>query len=69
MAVNVQYDPTADAAFIEISKGVSANTIVVTDNINVDVDEAGRLLSIEVLAVSRIAPSLAVTSMSAIAAE
>ena len=69
MPMSVQYDPAADAAFIEIAKGPSASTVVVSDDINVDLDTDGRLLSIEVLSVTRVAPALAVQSSNAIATE
>jgi uncharacterized protein YuzE len=69
MSLSVQYDAAADAAFIEIAEGTSASTVIVSDDINVDLDVDGRLLSIEVLSVSRVAPALAVQSVSSIAAE
>jgi uncharacterized protein YuzE len=69
MSLIVHYDAEADAAFIEIAKGVSATTIVVSEDINVDLDKDGRLLSIEVLSVKRVAPELATRSVSSIAAE
>jgi uncharacterized protein YuzE len=69
MSVSVQYDPAADAAFIEIAKGDSATTVVVSDDINVDLDAEGRLLSIEVLSVSRVSPSLSILAQNSIAAE
>jgi uncharacterized protein YuzE len=69
MSLTVQFDPAADAAFIEIGKGVVAQTITVTDHVNIDLDAQGRLLSVEVLAVSHVAPSLAVKPSDAIAAE
>jgi uncharacterized protein YuzE len=69
MALTIQYDASADAAFIEVAQGKSANTIVVSDDLNVDFDSEGRLLSIEILAVSRVAPSLAYQAAGAIAAE
>jgi uncharacterized protein YuzE len=69
MPLSIEYDQAADAAFIEVAQGTSAKTVVVTDDINVDFDADGRLLSIEVLAVKRVAPALAVKSVSSIAAE
>jgi uncharacterized protein YuzE len=69
MSMSIQYDAAADAAFIEIAKGTSASTVIVSDDINVDLDADGRLLSIEVLSVGRVAPALAVRSVSSIAAE
>jgi uncharacterized protein YuzE len=69
MSLSVQYDAMADAAFIEITKGLSASTVIVSDDINIDLDADGRLLSIEVLSVSHVAPALAVKSVSSIAAE
>jgi uncharacterized protein YuzE len=69
MSLSIQYDPAADAAFIEIAKGTCASTVIVSDDINVDLDAEGRLLSIVVLSVGRVAPALAVRSVTAIAAE
>ena len=67
--MSIQYDAAADAAFIDITDGVSTSTVIVSDNINVDLDSQGRLLSIEVLSVSRVAPALAVRFLSSVAAE
>ena len=69
MPLSIQYDASADAVFIDISDGVSTSTVIVSDDINVDLDEHGRLLSIEILSVSRVAPALAVRSISSVAAE
>ena len=65
MPLSIQYDASADAVFIDISDGVSTSTVIVSDDINVDLDEHGRLLSIEVLSVSRVAPALAISSVAA----
>ena len=69
MPLSIQYDASADAVFIDISDGVSTSTVIVSDDINVDLDEHGRLLSIEVLSVSRVARALAIRSISSVAAE
>lgn len=58
MTLSIKYDAVADAAFTEIAKGATASTVIGSDDINVDLDAEGRLLSIEVLAVSRVAPAL-----------
>jgi uncharacterized protein YuzE len=46
------YDKTADAAYIRLNSGPVAETLVVNDLINVDVDGDGRIIGVELLAAS-----------------
>ena len=46
-----EYDPEADAAYLQIAEGKVFETIEITDGINIDLDEEGRPLGIEVISV------------------
>ena len=46
-----EYDPEADAAYLQIAEGTVHETIEITDGIHVDLDEEGYPLGIEVLSV------------------
>jgi len=49
--MHITYDPEADAMAIILCKGTVEETLIVTDNVNVDVDKEGRPLCIEILSV------------------
>lgn len=60
-AVKIKHDKTADAAYVDLTAngvgpGGVARTIKVTEEINLDLDEQGRLVGIEILEASRILP-------------
>lgn len=46
-----EYDPEADAAYLQIAEGKVHETIDITDGLIVDLDEEGHPLGIEVLSV------------------
>jgi uncharacterized protein YuzE len=46
-----QYDPDAEAVYIRISQGDVAETVEVTDELYIDVDEKGDPIGIEILGV------------------
>lgn len=46
-----EYDPEADASYIQIAEGVVHETIEITDGLHVDLDEEGHPLGIEILSV------------------
>ncbi len=46
-----EYDPEADAAYLQIAEGEVFETIEVTDGLNVDLDKDGQPLGIEILSV------------------
>jgi len=46
-----EYDPEADAAYLQIAEGKVHETIEITDGIIVDIDAEGHPLGIEVLSV------------------
>jgi uncharacterized protein YuzE len=62
-------DPEADAGTLKLGTGPSVETESATDNINLDFDANGRLVSIEILNVSRTAPGLSDRSADLVAAE
>lgn len=52
MEMKVTFDKDADAVYIyfkEILDGDVANTISLNDNVNIDFDESGKTLGIEIL--------------------
>lgn len=51
--MRIDYDPQADALYISLKDGKVADTLEVTPNIFVDVDELGAPLGIELLFVTR----------------
>ena len=50
---NVDYDPQADAMYIQLKEGEVDDTLEVGRNIFVDVDKDGAHLGVEILFVSR----------------
>lgn len=70
MAVRFVYDKAIDAGFLRFGEGKSAETIPATDAINLDFDAEGRLIAIEILDVSKTAPTLlSAATRRAVAAE
>jgi len=51
--MKIEYDPQADALYIELRQGEVQDTLEVGKNLFVDVDEKGEALGIEILYVSR----------------
>ncbi|MEE4378812.1 MAG: DUF2283 domain-containing protein [Candidatus Competibacteraceae bacterium] len=52
-----EFDPTADAAYFEISSAPVERTEEIEPGINADYDAEGHLVGIEVLSVSKRTPS------------
>jgi uncharacterized protein YuzE len=48
----IQVDPKAEAVFIRVRAGKSAQTVCLDDTVNVDYDAMGRVVSVEVLHVN-----------------
>ena len=55
--MKLEFDPVADAAYFEISAADVATTREIEPGIIADYDAAGHLVGIEVLSVSKRAPS------------
>lgn len=51
--MKLEFDPTADAAYFEISSAPVDRTEEIEPGINADYDNEGRLVGIEVLSVSK----------------
>ncbi len=51
--MKIEYDPQADALYIQLRKGKIAETVETSKYIYTDVDEEGRPLGIEILFVKR----------------
>lgn len=51
--MKIEFDPLADAAYMEISGGEVENTKEIAPGIMLDLDEQGRVVGIEVLYVSK----------------
>ena len=51
--MKLEFDPTADAAYFEISSAKVDRTEEIEHGINADYDAEGRLVGIEVLSVSK----------------
>lgn len=49
----LEYDPQADAIYIQLREGEVAETVEISKYVYVDVDKAGRPLGIEILFVTR----------------
>ena len=63
--MNIEVDKEADAAYIyfkEISPGEVKRTISLNDSINIDLDEEGITLGIEILNASKNLPKTALNS-------
>lgn len=59
MAIKITLDKEANAAYIylkEISPGETAKTISLNDSINIDLDQNGQILGIEVINASKNLP-------------
>jgi len=59
MEMKITYDKEADAAYIyfkEIIPGEVKNTISLNESVNIDLDEEGRTLGIEILDASKNLP-------------
>ena len=52
--MKIHYDPKADAAYIELSKGVYEVSREISDSVVVDEDKNGKILGVEVLDVSKV---------------
>jgi len=51
--MKLEFDPTADAAYLEISGAEIASTRTIQSGINADYDAEGNITGIEVLSVSK----------------
>ncbi len=63
--MKIEYDKDADAAYIyfkEIEEGEVAQTISLNESINIDLDNEGRTLGIEILDASKNLPISAIKS-------
>ena len=47
-----KFDSEADAAYLQMAEGAVARTVVLSENVVLDVDKDGRALGLEVLGVS-----------------
>ncbi len=54
--MRIEYDKEADAAYIYFSKKYVKKTVNVNSSLNIDLDEKGNLIGIELLDVSRQLP-------------
>jgi len=57
--MKIEFDKEADAAFVyfkEISAGEVKKTISLNGNINIDLDNNGRILGMEILNASKVMP-------------
>ena len=45
--MKLEYYPETDSAYLNFNKGTSAETIIIIDGVNADVDAEGKLLGIE----------------------
>jgi len=57
--MKIELDKKADAAFVyfkEISAGEATKTISLNENINIDLDNSGRILGMEILNASKVMP-------------
>jgi uncharacterized protein YuzE len=56
--VKIEYDPEADALYIQIREAHPSDNIDIEDGVTVDVDEHGHIVGLEVLdATKRLSPS------------
>lgn len=56
MNESVKYDPGSDTLYLFIQEGYEAKFIEVTPGINVELDDNGQLIGIEILNASRLLP-------------
>ena len=47
--MRITYDPQADALYLYLKEGAAARTQEVSDGIQLDLDEEGRIIGIEIL--------------------
>ena len=52
IAYKITYDRVAEAIYMYINKGKIENTLVLNENVNIDVDGEGRVIGMEILGVS-----------------
>jgi uncharacterized protein YuzE len=50
--MNWKFDSEADAAYLQMAEGSIARTVILSENVVLDVDKDGRALGLEVLGVS-----------------
>jgi len=65
MEMKIEYDKDADAAYIyfkEIEEGEVTQTISLNESVNIDLDNEGRTLGIEILDASKNLPVSAIKS-------
>jgi uncharacterized protein YuzE len=56
--VKIEYDPEADALYIQIREAHPSDNIDIEDGVTVDVDERGHIVGLEILDASkRLSPS------------
>ncbi len=56
--MKIEYDPEADALYIQIREAHPSDNIDIEDGVTVDVDEHGHIVGLEVLdATKRLSPS------------
>lgn len=53
-----EYDPEADAAYVQVAEGTIADTREIADGVNIDFDENGNVLGIEILSVKARGPKV-----------
>ena len=56
--MKIDYDPDADAMNIDLKKGDVAKTIELDENVIIDLDKSGEILTIEVLFVKERNPEI-----------
>lgn len=50
--MNINYDRVADAVYVNVSQGKIAKTVEMKDRVNIDLDQAGNIVGIELLEAS-----------------
>jgi uncharacterized protein YuzE len=56
MSGQIRYDPGSDTLYLLIKEGYEEEFVEVADGVNVELDEDGDLLGIEILNASRLLP-------------
>ena len=56
MNENIKYDPGSDTLYLFVKEGYEAKFIEVAPGINVELDDNGQLIGIEILNASRLLP-------------
>ncbi|MFH1095735.1 MAG: DUF2283 domain-containing protein [Candidatus Micrarchaeota archaeon] len=54
----LRYDPDADAMYVRLSSRHAWETLEINSNLNIDLDQTGRVVGVELLDVRRFAKSL-----------